>query len=297
MNVDSYGTVWVRAWPSNDMWCSDPEFLEVTCRYMGLPSPACAPNVGMHIGRTRAHLDAYGLRLCAATLPGDGYRNQHDAIKWQNLVDMREMGVPCNAEVYGLFAHLLPQVARHHFDQLPKRKRQGILPDMMATCRQGPGEPARSTLIELKTLHYGATTYPDTDQRCGAVAQRASRIGAEYLRKARTLDRTWLGTAPNQQGPVELHLRDHGAVWGVVFGSWSEASGDVDWLLSEAVAVGLSGRRHFRPSDDDEPDRMRSILAATLRRRWGMTALRANARLLLERLSYVGRGAMAAVGR
>ena len=142
-------------------------------------------------------------------------------------------------------------VAQHHFDQLPKRKRQGILPDMMATCRQGPGEPARAILIEFKTLHHGATTYPDTDQRCGAVAQRASRIGAEYLRKARTLDRTWLGTAPNQQGPVELHLRGHGAVRGVVFGSWSEASGDVDWLLSEAVAVGLSGRRHFRPSDDD----------------------------------------------
>ena len=122
-------------------------------------------------------------------------------------------------------------------------------------------------------------------------------LGAEYLRKARTLDRTWLGTAPNQQGPVELHLRGHGAVRGVVFCSWAEASGDVDWLLSEAVAVGLSRRRHIRPCDYDEPDRMRSILAATLRRRWGMTALRANARLLLERLSYVGRGAMAAVGR
>ena len=106
-----------------------------------------------------------------------------------------------------------------------------------------------------------------------------------------------LGTASNQQGPVELHLRGQGAVRGVVFGSWAEASGDVDWLLSEAVAVGVSRRRNYRRSDGDEPDRMQSALAATLRRRWGMTALRANARLLLERLSYVGRGAVAAADR
>ena len=38
-------------------------------------------------------------------------------------------------------------------------------------------------------------------------------------------------------------------------------------------------------------------LAWLLRRRWGMTAWRANARLLLDRLEYVGRGAVQANSR
>ena len=39
------------------------------------------------------------------------------------------------------------------------------------------------------------------------------------------------------------------------------------------------------------------VLAWLLRRRWGMAALRENARLKLERLEYVGRGAADAMAR
>ena len=297
LNVDRYGTVWIRAWPSNEMWCSDCEFLEIACRYFGLPSPACAPLVGVGIAGTRARLDAHGFNLCSANLPGDGWRAQHDSLKWRILEDLREMNMRSTPEVYGLFAPLLPQVAKEHFDQLPVRKRQGILPDMLVTCRQSADGPERATLAELKTLHFAQTTYPASQERCCAVTRRAGRIGAEYLRKARTLDRQWLGVAAAQQGPVELKLRSFGEVRGLVFGSWGEASGDVDWLLSEAVAVGLSRRKGFRPADDDEPDRLKSILTGILRRRWGMTALRSNARLLLERLAFVGRGAASATQR
>ena len=57
-------------------------------------------------------------------------------------------------------------------------------------------------------------------------------------------------------------------------------------------------RRSFRPSDDAEPGKLKGLLVSMLQRRWGMAALRSNARLLLERLAYVGRGAtMAAVRR
>ena len=82
LNVNRYSTVWVRAWPSNEMWSSDAEFLEIACRYFGLPSPACAPLAGARIATTRMQLDAYGFNLCAASLHGDGFRDQHDSIKW-----------------------------------------------------------------------------------------------------------------------------------------------------------------------------------------------------------------------
>ena len=130
------------------------------------------------------------------------------------------------------------------------------------------------------------------------MSRRAGRIGAEYLRKARSLDRRWHQTPPDSQGPIEIRLRTYGEVRGLVFGSWGEASPDVSWLLAEAVDIGVSRSRDFCPTDDeDAPNALKAKFAGTLRRRWGMMALRANARLLLERLSFVGGGAVRAHGR
>ena len=47
----------------------------------------------------------------------------------------------------------------------------------------------------------------------------------------------------------------------------------------------------------DTPAEARGILAWMLRVRWGMTAVREAARLKLERLAYVGRGAALAADR
>ena len=47
----------------------------------------------------------------------------------------------------------------------------------------------------------------------------------------------------------------------------------------------------------EDPSAARGALAWLLRRRWGMCALRENARLFLARLTYVGRGATAAIHR
>ena len=45
------------------------------------------------------------------------------------------------------------------------------------------------------------------------------------------------------------------------------------------------------------PTEAKGVLAWLLRRRWAITALRENARLKLERLQFVGRGAAAAAQR
>ena len=49
---------------------------------------------------------------------------------------------------------------------------------------------------------------------------------------------------------------------------------------------------HARTLEDAQ-----GTLVWLLRRRWGLTALRGNARLLLARLEYVGSGAVAAASR
>eukprot|EP00973_Karenia_brevis_P058881 8198029-Karenia_brevis.AAC.1 len=212
LNVDRYSASWVASWPCPDQWMQDSEFMEITCRYFGLPSPACAQLVGQPIGRTRAALDKYGFRLCSATLPGDGWRSQHDAIKWTMYDDLRSIGTRVTPEVYGLFAPLLPQVARDEMETQPLRKRQGIVPDIMLHCRADVHGPFRDTLVEFKTLHYGSSTYPATEERCRAVARRAAAVDAEYVGKARALDQRWHGTAENGVGPVETKLRSYGGI-------------------------------------------------------------------------------------
>eukprot|EP00973_Karenia_brevis_P028180 3882208-Karenia_brevis.AAC.1 len=62
MNVDRYSAAWVAAWPIDELWLESAEFVEVACRYFGLPSPACAAMVGQPIRGTRSTLDQHGFR-------------------------------------------------------------------------------------------------------------------------------------------------------------------------------------------------------------------------------------------
>ena len=42
VDLDSFSTAWMCSWPTSELQCSNPEFLEVSSLYFGLPSPACA---------------------------------------------------------------------------------------------------------------------------------------------------------------------------------------------------------------------------------------------------------------
>ena len=293
LSLDKFSTVWVSCWPSRDAYLSNPEFGEVACAYFALPSPACRPLVGQRIGRSNLTLDRHGLRLTTATLPGDGWRTQHDVLKWRLASDAKELGVRCRTEVYGLFAACIPQAGRSQASRLPARKRQGLVPDFLFTL--AVDGPERELLFELKTLHAGPSTYGVSHHRCEAVGRRARALPAEYAAKARQVDRQFCGTPPNEVGPVEAKLRTYDPVRGLVFGAWGEASPDVERLLSEFCRIGAS--THWRSMQVSGPGRAQDILAWMLRRCWGMTALRECARLKLERLEFVGPGAVAAADR
>ena len=78
-------------------------------------------------------------------------------------------------------------------------------------------------------------------------------------------------------------------------GHWAEGSTHFEALLSGAAYCGAL--RHWTAMRAREPFDANGTLSWLLRRRWGMTFWRSAARLLLDRLSYVGRGAMHADGR
>jgi len=291
-NLDRFSTTWVAAWPDQDACLSNAEFLEVTTMYFGLPSPACQAVVGQRLGSHRTVLDAHGCRLTTVTLPGDGWRTQHDALKWRISRDMQEMHLRASTEVYGLFAALIPQAGRARLDSEPARKRQGLVPDFLISAPEGTSQ---ACLAELKTLHFGSSTYPPSQQRCDAVRCRARTLDGEYAAKARSIDERYCGTPQGEVGPVRRQLQSYGSVKGLVFGAWGEASSDTHALLHTLARQGA----RVRWRDMGCPDEASAIgcLAWLLRRRWGLTALRENARLKLDRLAFVGRGAAQAADR
>ena len=163
VNVDSFSTVWVTCWPHPDCYLTNEEFLEVSSRYLGLPSPACEAQAGANITGTRQVLDRFGCNLACLPLLGDGWREQHDNVKWRVVNDARDAGVPVRPEVYGLFAACIPQHGRRLFDALPVRKRQGLVPDLQLHLQWDGTGPERQILFEFKTLHHGPSTYPRAD--------------------------------------------------------------------------------------------------------------------------------------
>ena len=96
-------------------------------------------------------------------------------------------------------------------------------------------------------------------------------------------------------GPVERRLIAYGPTRGLVFGHWVEASEHVEALLSGCAHCG--SLRHWVSMRARESGDALGVLAWLLRRRWGLAAWRANAQLLLDRLEFVGRGAVQAHAR
>lgn len=54
-------------------------------------------------------VDPFGDRIRAEQLPGDGFRHRHDAVKRQIARLAQWAGAVARVEVFGEFAHLIPQ--------------------------------------------------------------------------------------------------------------------------------------------------------------------------------------------
>ena len=120
-------------------------------------------------------------------------------------------------------------------------------------------------LFEVKTLHFGSSTYPTAEARFQAVADKAAWQPGEYARKARNIDRLYCGTAQGDTGPVEQRLRDFEPVKGLVFGHFGEASPDAHKLIAVLAAAGAQ-RRLGRGIDEDEQQTVRGALAWRFKR-------------------------------
>ena len=99
-------------------------------------------------------------------------------------------------------------------------------------------------------------------------------------------DRDFVGTPAGEVGPVEARLNTYGEVKGLVFGAFGEASKAVHEfveMVADAEAAGGKGEKAKR--------------VGMVRRVLGVTAVKAQAKLLLERIRMVGHGSAAGRSR
>ena len=316
---DKVSSSWVLAIPASDTSLSSIEFSEVAAFQLCLDSPACVGLVGEPI-RGRVVVDRYGDNLQSTSLPGDHWRTRHNS--FLHLIHRLCLwsGLPAQLEVYNLFTAHINQPGLSRAERA--RTLQGLVPDLRVTLPgaaipgAGPGGgggevaarvgapggnalagQSTAVLYEAKIISNSCTRY-NTNWEKRAVDVRAGKLPAEYLAKARAVDRRQ-GTAPGQLGRVEAKLVSLGEVRGLVAGAWGEVSDDVHGLL-DAMATSRvrlagpgRGRRGYMRSEEGE----RAMTISSLRRRVGVMAVRCQVSSLLGRLETLGPGGAAARGR
>ena len=111
-------------------------------------------------------MDPFGDRVRAEQLQGDGFRARHDAVKRQIAALAKWARVTAKVEVFGEFAHLIPQEGLSRMER--GRKRQGLVPDFL--LRFEHRGYSKSVLAELKILGCCPTRYPVKGSREGGKA-------------------------------------------------------------------------------------------------------------------------------
>ena len=164
-------------------------------------------------------------------------------------------------------------------------------------------------MADLKFITGTKSRYPRNpqprDEPKRAVQRRATLVNKEYMKHAASLDIRHNGVPKARRGeaqvvgPVQQKLAGHGEVEGWVFGVWGEASDAVHALIHQMAEARLlvadqqPGRRRQRRIEAE-----RAHLVGSLRQQLSLVAVRANARLLINRVEcHVGQGSVEAANR
>ena len=294
MNLNRTSQQFIGSAPRPGEEFMNADWFQANQDYFGLPSSQCAPFLGTRVGRRGATLDPYGKNLTTAVLPGDGWRKQHDAIKWEIDSWLSYAWVTHQCEPYGLFTACINQASQDEWTGQPLRKRQALVPDFLLSW--GPEMP--DEFDELKCCrgasYYNAATVLD---RCGGVEKRARAIPVEYRRKARNVDIKFNDWDHAQgPGPVETRLNGYGAIRGLVFGARGESSKDVARLIK--LTATIAAERRWRELGARSVGDARNAIMHSVRRSLGIVAVREAAKLKRERLGIVlGNGSAASERR
>ena len=302
--IDDFSSIFLKVLPDSIGRCSPLEWVEIASQYFFLPSSAISSFVGQPIMERRGRggaaviCDEFGDKLQGIPLPFDGYRRQHDDSKNALAEICRLAGVPVQTELLNIFKSVIPPANQAAFaasQNRTTRTSQGIVPDIKIRLQNENGGSG-DVLGEVKTLHFGTTTYSFRGAGPRSVDLRALKIQPELEAKLRKADQKHCGApVDGPPGPMLSRLRSFGPVKGLVFGCIGEVSEDVKSVLYSVSRA--AGQEFLRR----QPSANRSINIGNgawyAKRRLAMVGLRARANLLLDRIQFLGPGAKAAYER
>ena len=125
-------------------------------------------------------------------------------------------------EVTNFFKTTLRQEFMDDLHQIPRRERQGMVPDFLFTMKNG-----KRILGDVKTMTAGEKyTQAAENKRNWAVKIRQDRVTRECHAHSKKLDMKYNATAVDQVGPCETKLQNYGRVRGLIFGTFGELSHD-----------------------------------------------------------------------
>eukprot|EP00873_Tetraselmis_striata_P007098 jgi/Tetstr1/427362/TSEL_017526.t1 len=220
--LDAAPGMWTVAIPTARTAMTPHELREVAAGYFFLPSPCLAPVVGCQIillstEHNPVIVDLYGDALMNLPAHGDGHwRVQHDAIA-DAFRDhcVHDLGIAVRRQVDDLFQQAVPLG-----NTVPRDELKDLVPDAELSLPAfnvltGSYDPRslKSTLLEFKTMRYGATA-GDRFER--------SLLG-DIQRGLAPRDAGWHNTEPGQKGPLR-DIMDMSEYTGMVLGTVGEVS-------------------------------------------------------------------------
>ena len=175
-------------------------------------------------------LGIYGDEYTSQVLPGDGWRQRHDALKWALADICRSAHWTVEVEPSGLFAKSVPPSSD---PEEVHKSLQNILPDLLVLESTG----GSFWIADVKGVYSRAKYTPGLRDKKPrhAVNLRASQVNNEYIRKATAADRKHNSTPDGVSGPIAKELASYPPVRGLAFGSFFEASDSVDHLVASAA--------------------------------------------------------------
>jgi hypothetical protein len=262
-------------------------------------------------------VDQFGDAVTCAKLPFDTWRHKHDDIKVAIVERLHHAHVECDAEVFGLFRHLVPTEVMDRGGELETlRARNGKVPDLCyrlptppqptgptlrgrgraTTARTQRGQPTRQ-LAELKVINAGPSRYPvgSTDK---AVDRRARKLAGEYRHDLGALDRRYHNTARGQTGPLVTRLEElvgESGLQGLVVGRWAEGSKNLHDLV-QGMAEARDLHQSRMTGVPGTPGTL-SVIVSRYRRIISCASVRAIESCLLARLGHMDSGAREAADR
>ena len=289
---DKLSSAWLLSLPGGGEFLSNEEFSNSAAINLCVPPPCVAGQEGETI-RGRAVVDRHGDAVQSTVITGDHFRQRHDLLKMTIYDLCRWAGLPAEVEVFNLFSRLIPQEGLARFEK--ERQRQAVIPDFRIVVPVA-GQPT-SVLHELKCISVSQSRYkPGGVQR--AVDKRADELHEEYVRKAKEVDRLYVGTQPGHVGPVQAKLLSFERVQGLVFGAFGEASQAVHQLIDTLAnsRVFVAGPQRAKRGFERSVDAERALVVGHLRRRISITACRAQCHTLLSRLQVLGPAGLQKLG-